>query len=60
MRAYSGNGPNRIQHSEVLAYCSFEEIEGKERRDLLYVVRMMDNFWMNWNQKKSGDDDDTA
>lgn len=55
MRSYSGNGTGKIQHSEVLAYCEFEELEGKERRDLLYVVRMMDNAWMD-GQKKSGDD----
>lgn len=58
MRKHSGGGPSKIQHSEVLACCVFEEISGQERRDLLYVVRMLDNVWWDLTQKKSESDDD--
>ena len=55
-RAYSSGGANRIQHSEILSYCVFQEIEGKERRDLLYCMRMMDNVWIEWAQRKTDGD----
>ncbi len=60
-RAYGANGPNRIQHSEVLAYCVIWEIVGKEIRDLSYCVRRMDSVWIDWAQKKSekADGDET-
>ena len=56
-RAY-GQGPNRIQHSEVLSYCVFQEIDGKDRRDLLYCVRKMDSVWIDWVNKKNEAVDD--
>ncbi len=60
MRKQSGSGPSKIQHSEVLAYCVFEEIKGQERRDLLYTVRMLDNVWWDLTQKKSESDGDST
>ena len=59
-RSCSGSGPNKIQHSEVFYYCEIEELEGQDRRDLLYVVGMLDDVWWDLTQKKSDDDGDTT
>ena len=59
-RGDSCNGPNKIQYSEILAYCEIEEIEGQERRDLCYVVHGVDNAWWELTQKKSDGDGDSA
>ena len=59
-RRYGSGGPNKIQDSEVFYYCEIEELEGQDRRDLLYVVSMLDNVWWDLIQKKSGSNDDSA